>query len=142
MDQNIKPVSLREGHIFVDGVEVMDAVKCSVVFKPDVWSGKMVGKKGTNRRWLGYDITGTLEEYKTTPRWIEMVKKYIADGKTPELTIQATRSDADSDYFKTNGSETITVSGVVITGDINLLEIDVEGEVVRDAISFGAKDFV
>lgn len=142
MNENIKPVSLREGHIYVDGVEVMDAVKCSIRFIPKVWSGTMVGKKGTNRRWIGYDITGTLEEYKTTPRWIEMVKQYIADGKTPELTIQATRSDADSDYFKTNGSESATVTGVVITGEISLLDIDTEGEVVKDSIAFGAKDFV
>lgn len=43
MSENIKPVSLTEGHIYIDGVEVMDAVKCTIRFVPKVWSGTMVG---------------------------------------------------------------------------------------------------
>lgn len=142
MSENIKPVSLTEGHIYIDGVEVMDAVKCTIRFVPKVWSGTMVGKKGTNRRWIGYDIKGTLDEYKTTPRWVAMVKKYLQDGITPELKIQGMRTDPDSDYYELNGSESATVTGVVIDGEIPLLDIDTEGEVVKDSISFGAKNFV
>ncbi len=142
MAENIKPVSLAEGSILIDGIEVMDAVKCTLRFVPKVWSGKIVGKKGTHRRWLGYDITGTLDEYKTTPRWQALVKQYLADGKTPELTIQGTRTDKDSDYYDISGSESATVTGVVITGEIPLLDIDTDGDVCKDSISFGARDFV
>lgn len=142
MSENVKPVSLSEGHIYIDGIEVMDSVKCTLRFVPKVWSGTMVGKKGTNRRWTGYDITGTLDEYKTTPRWEKMVKQYLKDGITPELTIQATRTDKDSDYYSINGSESVTVTGVVITGEIPLLDIDTDGDVVKDSISFGAKNVV
>lgn len=142
MSENVKPVSLSEGHIYIDGVEVIDSAKCTIRFVPKVWSGTMVGKRGTNRRWTNYDITGTIDEYKTTPRWERMVKKYLKDGKTPELIIQATRTDKDSDYFELNGSESITVTGVVITSEIPLLDIDTDGEVVKDAITFGAKNVV
>ena len=55
MGENRTPLSLKEGHIYIDGVEVMDAVKLTIVYTPTVWSGKMLGDKGTNRRWLGRD---------------------------------------------------------------------------------------
>lgn len=142
MAENMKPVSLAEGHIYINGIEVMDSVKLTLRFVPKVWSGTAVGKKGTNRRWINYDITGTLDEYKTTPRWTQLVKDYLANGITPELTIQGTRTDKDSDYYEISGSETATVSGAVITGEIPLLDIDTDGEVVKDSIPFGAKNFV
>ncbi|MDD2979528.1 MAG: phage tail tube protein [Hespellia sp.] len=142
MAENMKPVSLAEGHVYIDGIEVMDGVKCTFRFVPKVWSGTAIGKKGTNRRWINYDITGTLDEYKTTPRWTALVKKYLADGITPELTIQGTRTDKDSDYYEANGSESGTVTGCVITGEIPLLDIDTDGDVVKDSIAFGAKNFV
>lgn len=142
MEENIKPVSLAEGHIYIDGIEVMDAVKCTIRFIPKVWSGKMLGKPGTNRRWTGYDITGTVDEYKTTPRWLNVVKQYLKDGKTPEFTIQGTRTDPDSDYYEINGSESVTATGVVITGEISLLDLDTDGEVVKESIAFGAKNVV
>ena len=142
MSENIKPVSLAEGHVYIDGVEVIDLAKCTMRFVPKVWAGKTVGNKGTNRRWLGYDTTGTLDEYKTTPRWQTMIKKYIQKGKTPEMTIQSTRVDTDSDYYDLSGSESVTLTGVVITSEIPLLDIDTDGEVVKDSISFGAKNFV
>lgn len=97
MSENKKPLSLEEGKIFIDGVEVIDAAKLTILYQPKVWSGKMLGDKGTNRRWLGRDITGTLDEYRTTPRFNNIVAKYENDGITPELTIQGVRVDKDSD---------------------------------------------
>ena len=126
MSENKKPLSLEEGKIFIDGVEVIDAAKLTILYQPKVWSGKMLGDKGTNRRWLGRDITGTLDEYRTTPRFNNIVAKYENDGITPELTIQGVRVDKDSDYYE-------------LSGDITLLSLDTDGEVVKDSISFGAK---
>lgn len=34
MGENRKPLSLKEGHIYIDGVEVMDAVKLTIVYTP------------------------------------------------------------------------------------------------------------
>lgn len=140
MGENRKPLSLKEGHIYIDGIEVMDAAKLHIVYTPNVWAGKMLGDKGTNRRWLGRDITGTLDEYRTTPRFNNIVKKYEQDGITPELTIQGIRTDKDSDFYEVSGSESVTLTGVVLTGDINLIDLDTDGDVVKDSISFGAKN--
>ena len=139
MSENKKPLSLEEGKIFIDGVEVIDAAKLTILYQPKVWSGKMLGDKGTNRRWLGRDITGPLDEYRTTPRFNNIVAKYENDGITPELTIQGVRVDKDSDYYELSGSESVTLTGCVLTGDITLLSLDTDGEVVKDSISFGAK---
>lgn len=140
MGENKKPLSLKEGKIFIDGIEVIDAAKLTINYVPTVWAGKMLGDKGTNRRWLGRDITGTLDEYKTTPRWTNMVKQYEQTGKTPEMVIQGIRTDKDSDYYDLSGSESVTITGVVITGEIPLLALDTDGEVVKDSIPFGAKN--
>lgn len=140
MGENRKPLSLKEGKVYIDGIEVIDAAKLSIVYTPAVWSGKMLGDKGTNRRWLGRDITGSIDEYRTTPRFLNIIKQYEKTGKTPEMTIQGIRTDTDSDYYEISGSESITVTGVVITGDINLISLDTDGDVVKDTISFGAKN--
>lgn len=100
----------------------------------------MLGDKGTNRRWLGRDITGSIDEYRTTARWNNIVKQYENSGITPELTIQGIRTDKDSDFYEVSGSESVTVTGAVLTGDINLISLDTDGDVVKDSISFGAKN--
>ena len=142
MSENIKPLSLVSGKAFIDGVEVMDSIKLTFRFVPKVATYKLVGKKGTHRRWVGYDITGTMDEYKTTNRYEKIVKEYIANGKTPEFTFQGIRTDEDSDYFETVGSESVTITGAVITSEIPLLDIDSEGELVKESISFGARNVV
>lgn len=142
MSENIKPLSLVEGKAYIDGIEVMDAAKMTIQFVPKVANYRIVGKKGTHRRWVGYDITGTLEEYKTTNRYEKIVKGYIANGKTPEFTFQGIRTDQDSDYFGAVGSESVTVIGAVITSEIPLLNIDSDGELVKENITFGARDVV
>lgn len=142
MTENVKPLSAIEGKAYIDGIEVMDSVKMTIRFVPKVANYRIVGKKGTHRRWVGYDITGTLDEYKTTNRYERIVKKYISNGKTPELTIQGIRTDPDSDYYEAVGSESVTVTGAVITSEIPLLDIDTDGELVKESIAFGARNVV
>lgn len=90
---NRSPLSAREGKVYLDGVLIADTCKFQVVFKPDVWSGKQLSEPGTNRRWIGYDIEVTIEEWKTTRRYRNMIDSYLKDGKTPELTIQGVQTD-------------------------------------------------
>lgn len=142
MSENIKPLSLAEGKAYLDGEEVIDLSKMTIRFNPKVASYKVAGKKGTHRRWVGYDVTVTVEEYKTTNRYEQIVKKYIKDGLTPEFTIQGVRSDPDSDYYASVGSESVTVTGAVITCEIPLMDIDTDGEVVKESITFGGRAVV
>ena len=136
---NRSPLSAREGKVYLDGILIADTCKFKVVFKPDVWSGKQLSEPGTNRRWIGYDIEVTIEEWKTTRRYRNMIDSYLKTGRTPELTIQGVQTDKNSDFYEKNKSETVTCIGCVPTGDMNLIVMDTEGDVVKESITFGAK---
>ena len=136
---NSSPLSAREGKVYIDGVLVADSCKFKVVFKPDVWSGKQLSERGTNRRWIGYDIEVQVSQWKTNRMYRTMIDKYLKDGTTTEMTIQGIQDDKNSDFYATNKSEKVTCVGCVPTGDINLIDMDTEGDVVKEEITFGAK---
>ena len=140
MGENRHAISLRDGTVTVNGVQILEASKLSIRYKPEVGSYKSLRDKGTNRRWIGRDITGSIEEYRSTPWLLEVAKEYEENGTTPELTIQGQREDKDSDYYDIVGIETVTVTGCVIDGEIPLMDLDTGGDFVKDTISFGAKN--
>ena len=141
-EHNKSPISLRKGKVFLDGVEVMDSVSCTITFTPDVWSGRQLGEKTESRRWLGYAITGNITRRRSTPFLKEKIMEYIRSGKTPNLTIQGYMNDDNSDYYHEFGTDLVTCVGCVITGDIPLTRLDSNGTIVDDVINFGAKDVV
>lgn len=141
-EYNKSPISLREGKVFIDGLEVMDSVKCNIKFTPEVWAGKQLGERTNSSRWLGYAIVGDITRRRSTP-WIkEVIKQYMATGRTPEFKIQGIMNDENSDYYSEHGSDTITVVGCILTGDLPLTALDSAGEVVDDNIAFSGKDIV
>ena len=142
MQYNKNAISLREGKVFIDGVEVMDSVTCEIKFTPDIWSGKQLGERTPSTRWLGYTITGSITRRRSTPWLKEMIGKYIESGATPELTIQGVMNDANSDYYEQNGTDVVTAVGCVLTGDMLLTKLDGNGDVLDDSLSFNAKDVV
>lgn len=140
---NKNPVLATEGKVYLDGVRIADAIKFKVNFTPKVWEGKSLGERGTNRRWVGYDITGEIEEWKTTPRFRKKIMEYISKGKTPEFKMQGISEDKNSDYYLSNGgNDTVTLIGCVLTGDIPLIELDTDGDVMKINTKFGAYDMV
>ena len=139
---NTNRISLREGSVFLDGNQVMEAVKLEANFTPEVVESRILKERGVSRRWIGYDITGTITEYRTTPWLLDTIKKYIRDGITPEFTLQGIQDDKNSDYYDKNGKIKVTLKGVVLTGDLSLLNLDAEGELLQDEIEFGAKSMV
>ena len=136
---NSSPLSAREGKVYIDGVLVADSCKFLVVFKPDVWAGKKLSEHGTNRRGIGDDIEVQISQWKTTRMYRTMIDKYLKEGITPEMTIQGIQTDKNSDFYLTNKSEKVTCTGCVPTGDINLIDMDTDGDVVKEEITFGAK---
>ncbi|MCD8364688.1 MAG: phage tail tube protein [Clostridiales bacterium] len=140
MEYNKSPISLREGHIYIDGVEVADGIKCNIKFTPDVWTGQQLGEQGYSSRWLGYKITGDITRRRSTNFLKEKIQEYKDSGITPEMTIQGVMDDAGSDYYQDYGTDTVTCVGCVLTGDLPLTVLDSGGEVVEDTISFNAKD--
>lgn len=139
---NKSPLSAREGKVYIDGTLVADTCKFQLVFTPKVWEGKTLNEHGTNRRWIGYDITGTIEQWKTNGMFKKKVMDYIKKGKTPEFQIQGINKDENSDYYEKNKGDTVTAIGCVMTEDIPLMELDTDGDVVKESIKFGAKDLV
>ena len=50
MTYNKNPLSMREGKITIDGVVVMDQIRCEIKYVPDVWTGKQLGEKTNSSR--------------------------------------------------------------------------------------------
>jgi hypothetical protein len=140
MKYNKNPMSLREGKAFIDGVEVMDNIKFQIKFTPDVWTGRQLGERTPSSRWLGATITGTMTRRRSTPWLKEAIKQYMETKATPEFVIQGIMNDENSDYYADNGAETVTCLGCVLTGDLNLIDLDSSGNVVEDSIAFNIKD--
>ena len=105
---NTNRISLREGSVFLDGNQVMEAVKLEANFTPEVVESRILKERGVSRRWIGYDITGTITEYRTTPWLLDTIKKYIRDGITPVFTITGIQNDKNSEYYQKNGSIKVT----------------------------------
>lgn len=139
---NNRRISLREGSVYLDGKRVMEAVKLEAVFTPEVAESRVLKERGVSRRWIGYDITGTLTEYRTTAWLKDTIQKYIREGITPEFTITGIQNDKNSEYYEKNGNIKITLKDVVLTGDLTLLNLDAEGELLQDEIEFGARSMV
>ena len=135
-------MSLREGKVMIDGVEVLSQVSCNISFTPDVAESRVLGEKGKSRRWLGRDIKGKLTQYKSTPWLIDAVKKYEKSGETPRFIVQGFQCDKESEYYKRSGSLLITCMDCVLTGDIPLIALDSGGDLVKDEVAFGAYDIV
>lgn len=142
MKYNTSGISLREGKVFIDGLECADNVKCDIHVTPDVWSGKLLGEQTDSSRWLGCKISGSITRRRSTPWLREVILKYKNSKATPEFTIQGISNDENSDYYETYGSETITAVGCVLTGDLTLISLDSAGDVLDDNIPFNAKDIV
>jgi len=142
MEYNKNPISLREGKIFIDGVECADSIKCDIKVTPDVWTGRQLGESTPSSRWLGYTITGSITRRRSTPWLKEAIAKYAASKSTPEFKIQGIMDDANSDFYSDYGTDTVTCVGCVLTGDLPLTALDSNGDVVDDVISFNAKDIV
>lgn len=142
MEYNHAPISLREGHVFLDGVEIADSITCTINFTPEVWSGRQLNELTPSSRWIGYAVTGTIGRRRST-RWLEeKISEYMSSHETPEMTIQGIMDDPNSDYYKTYGASTVTCVGCVLTGDLPLTMLDSGGEVVEDNIGFNAKDVI
>lgn len=142
MEFNKRPINIRIGKIFLDGLEISDMVSATVTFTPDTWSGKQLGDYSNSTRWLGYNITVTVTEHRSTP-WIkELIKKYQLTHLTPELTIQGVMNDPDSDYQDSYGNDVVTCVGCVPTGAMPLTALDSNGDIVTDSLTFNARDVI
>lgn len=136
----MKHMSMKEGRAFVNGEKVTTLTKFNAVFAPEVSKKRVVGQKGFTSKVLGYDITGNIEQFKAT-RWIRSaIKSYFQTGVFPKFDVQAVMDDPDADFTDAYGEERIQLIGVQLTGDIPLIDVDAEGEEIKEAVSFTAEE--
>ena len=140
MQYNANPISVREGHIYIDGIECGDGVAFSVKFTPDVWTGKQLNDRTPSSRWLGGAWTGSITRRRTNNWLKQKIKEYQETGATPEITLQGIADDRNSAYYAAHGTDTVTAVGCVLTGDLTLQSLDSNGDVLDDVIAFNAKD--
>lgn len=129
---------LSQGKVFLDGHKMVDAETVKVIFTPTVKPSKALGDQTEHNRWAGYKIAVEISKFKTDCMTKETVLKYIKDGTTPEFTIQGVCTDKDSDFYEEFGSETVTCTGCVLTGDLSLLMLDANDEYVKETLKFSA----
>jgi len=137
-----KPMSLKEGHVYLDGEEIIDSLTCTINFSPEVAEHRRLNQQSKSRRWLGFDITGTMSQYKSTPFFKNAIKGYLNTNVTPVFAITGVQDDPASDYGESYGKDLVTLTGVVITSEIPLIQLDSDGELVTEEIDFGASDIV
>ena len=136
----INRMSAREGRAFVGGTLVTSLVKLNAVFTPEITSKRVIGQKGLTSKVIGYDITGTITQFKATP-WIKnAIQEYLKTGSFPKMDIQAIMDDKSSDYYQNYGADKVQLIGVQLTGDLPVIDLDAEGEEVSEEISFSAAE--
>ena len=109
MEYNMSPISLKEGKIFVNGVECGDGFNINIKFTPDVWTGSVLGRRGKSSRWLNGAYSGTMTRGRTNAFIKDAITHYMETGETPEITIQGIQNDKGSDYYAETGKvETVT----------------------------------
>ncbi len=134
-------IDCTQGKVFLNNVECMDAVSLTFTFSPITSSTKTLGHTGADTRWKGFNGTATLTEYRSRDWLKQAIKNFLEKGITPVFTIQGMVTDTNSDYYKDYGGQTITASGCVPTGDINLMTLDADSDFATDTITFSVKSF-
>lgn len=140
MGYNKNHMVATEGHVFIDGEEILDCVKFELKATPEIAEGKTIGERTSSSRWTGIKYTGSITRYRSTPFLKNVLKKYRESGVIPELTIQGVMDDKASDYYQKYGNDAVTAVGCTLTGDIPLSSLDTAGKFVEDTISFNAYD--
>lgn len=131
------PMLKSEGKLYINGEQVIDARKVLIKVSINNTESKRLGDRTTSSRTVGYDISVEISQYKSNKFAVDIIKKYLDVGLTPKFKVQAMNNDKGSDFFSKYGNDTITVTGCVPTGDLNLMDLDASTtDYVEETITF------
>lgn len=131
------PMLKSEGKLYIDGEQFLNARKVLIKVSINNTESKRLGDRTTSSRTTGYDISVEISQYKSNKFAVDIVKKYLDVGLTPKFKVQAMNNDKGSDFFSKYGNDTITVTGCVPTGDLNLMDLDASTtDYVEETITF------
>lgn len=139
-DPNVKRMSAKEGRAFRGSEEVLSMISLEAVVALETTSKRVIGQRGMTHKVIGYDVTGTITQFKSTA-WIrDSIKTYVNTGVFPTFDMQAVMDDPDSDYFENNGSDRVQFIGVQLTGDLPVVSLDSDGEEIEEEVTFSAAE--
>jgi hypothetical protein len=129
-------ISAKEGRFFLDGEEVLNGIKLELGIEKEKVEIKRLGKRMTGHKSVGLSGSGTITEYKATSKWIKVLQRFKDTGQDVYLTGVAIVNDKASG----RGVETITIYGINIDS-ATIINMDAEGDVIKDEIPFTIEDF-
>lgn len=129
-------ISAKEGRFFLDGEEVVNGIKLELEVEKEKVEIKRLGKRMTGHKSVGLSASGTITEYKATSKWVKVMQKFKDTGEDVYLTGVAILNDKASG----RGAEVITIRGINIDS-ATLINMDAEGDVIKDEIPFTIEDF-
>lgn len=129
-------ISAKEGRFFLDGEEVLNGIKLEVEIEKEKTEIKRLGKRMTGHKAIGLSGSGTITEYKATSKWIKVLQSFKDKGVDVYLSGVAILEDKASG----RGSEKISLYGINIDS-ATIINIDAEGDVIKDEIPFTIEDF-
>ena len=136
-NKETNPMLKSEGKLYIDGEQFLNARKVLIKVSINNTESKRLGDRTTSSRTVGYDISVEISQYKSNKFAVDIVKKYLDVGLTPKFKVQAMNNDKGSDFFSKYGNDTITVTGCVPTGDLNLIDLDASTtDYVEETITF------
>ncbi|MDR3345177.1 MAG: hypothetical protein LBT21_06280 [Oscillospiraceae bacterium] len=140
--ENVQKIVLRNAKLYANGLHVGDAESARIWITPIVSTFRESGDPdGENTNWLGYTAKGEMVRIRASKFLRDQVTVWKSKGITPSFTMQGIQVVKGSDYAASGGKDdTVTATGCVVTSDINLFWLDVNGEVLKDTIQFNVKN--
>lgn len=129
-------ISAREGKVFFEGEEVLNAVKFELDIEKDKVEIKRLGKRMTGHKTIGLSGTGSITEYHATSKWAKALQKFKDTGEDAYFDGVAMIEDKSSG----RGSEKISIYGINIDS-ATIVSLDAEGDVIKDEIPFTIEDY-
>lgn len=129
-------ISAKEGRGFINGEEIINGVKFELVVEKEKVEVKRLGNRVTGNKAVGMKVTGNITEYHATSRYAKMLKQYKATGEDVYFTLMGVVDDKGSG----RGTERIVAYDCNIDS-ATILNIDAEGELIKDEVPFTAEDW-
>lgn len=110
--------------VYVDGVEVADAISAKAEIDIDTVDVPMLGTLGKKKKMIGYEGKGEIKLNKTTSRFVKLLTANLKSGKATTVQILIKVSDPDA-----AGAERFLIKDAMLT---KLTLADVEAKKITE----------
>ena len=132
-------VSGQEGRAYmtIDGrnEELFYAKKIESKVAKEKSEGKTLGKRGTQSKAKGYKGTGTLTVYYVTSLFIEIMIKYMKQGKDTYFDLTVVNEDPTSD----TGKQTVVLKNCNFD-EVSIAALDIDSDALEEDMAFTFDD--